>query len=135
MSLHSLENGVLAAGQISPAAVQDLARAGAVLLVSHRPDHEEPGQPSAAAMEAAARAAGIDFVHAPVRGLPDEAAVAATAQALERAGPGRVVVLFCRSGMRSAAAWAMARTRQGADPDELRAAAAEAGFDLSRLPL
>ena len=86
-------------------------------------------------MAEAARSAGLTFVHAPVRGLPDEAAIAATAAALKDAAPDRAVVLFCRSGMRSAAAWAMARARQGADPEALRAAAAQAGFDLSRVPL
>lgn len=105
------------------------------MLVSHRPDHEDPDQPTAAEMADAARAAGLTFVHAPVRGLPDEAAVSATARALENAAPGRAVVMFCRSGMRSSAAWAMARAQQGADPDALRAAAAEAGHDLSRVPL
>ena len=44
-------------------------------------------------------------------------------------------MFFCRSGMRSAAAWAMAERRAGAEPDALREAAAAAGYDLSRLPL
>ena len=43
--------------------------------------------------------------------------------------------MFCRSGMRSAATWAMAQRLDGADPYDLRAAAASAGYDLSRLPL
>lgn len=115
--------------------LSDLAASGVAVLVSHRPDHEELGQPTAEEMAEAARAVGLTFVHAPVRGLPDEAATHATAQALDGAADGRAVVLFCRSGMRSAAAWAMARARQGADPHTLRAAAAEAGYDLSRVPL
>ena len=71
----------------------------------------------------------------PIRGLPDEAAVAATRAVLDALGPDEAAVFFCRSGMRSAAAWAMAERRAGAEPDALREAAAAAGYDLSRLPL
>jgi uncharacterized protein (TIGR01244 family) len=49
--------------------------------------------------------------------------------------PGDKAVFFCRSGMRSAAAWAMARRLAGADPDRLREAAAVAGYDLGGVPL
>jgi hypothetical protein len=37
--------------------------------------------------------------------------------------------------MRSASAWAMSERLKGAGADELRAAAAEAGYDLARVPL
>lgn len=130
-----LEETVFTAPQIQVEDIPGLARDGVKVIVSHRPDDEEPGQPSAAALAAAARDAGLTFIHAPVRGMPDEAAIAATAQALEGAGPAGAALLFCRSGMRSTAAWAMARARQGAEPEALRAAAANAGYDLSRVPL
>jgi uncharacterized protein (TIGR01244 family) len=130
-----LEVAVFASAQLDIADLPQIANTGVAMLVSHRPDHEDTDQPTAAEMAEAASAAGLTFVHAPVRGLPDEAAVSATARALENAAPGRAVVMFCRSGMRSSAAWAMARAQQGADPDALRAAAAEAGYDLSRVPL
>lgn len=118
--------------QISPEAMESLAQAGVRRIVNNRPDHEEAGQPTSVEIETAARAAGLDYVWAPVTGLPGGDQVAAVAAALADGAP---TVLFCRSGMRSAAAWAMAEAGAGADPDALRAAAAAAGYDLSRLPL
>jgi uncharacterized protein (TIGR01244 family) len=83
-------------------------------------------------MEAAARAAGMDYLWIPVRGMPGPDQAAAVGEALEDGTP---TLLFCRSGTRSTAAWAMARRARGDDPDALRTAAAGAGYDLSRLPL
>ena len=48
---------------------------------------------------------------------------------------GLPTVMFCRSGMRSAAAWAMAERLKGVDAEDLREAAAIAGYDLGRVPL
>lgn len=115
--------------------MRELAASGFSCLVNHRPDHEEPDQPSAAEILAAAELEGLRVVTAPVRGLPDADAVAATRAAIDSLGPNDKALLFCRSGMRSAAAWAMAERLRGVEPDVLRAAAAEAGYDLSRLPL
>ena len=89
----------------------------------------------AAEIADAAREAGVRAVHAPAGGLPDAAAVAATREALDSLGPDGRAVFFCRSGMRSAAAWAMAERLAGGEPDELRAAALAAGYDLSGVPL
>jgi uncharacterized protein (TIGR01244 family) len=51
------------------------------------------------------------------------------AKALESAtGP---VLAYCRSGTRSTLLWALAEASNGADPDELSATAAAAGYDLS----
>lgn len=113
----------------------ELRRVGITCVVNHRPDDEEPGQPSAAAVARAGAEAGLRVVHAPVLGLPGEDAVRATREALDSLGPDDRAVFFCRSGMRSAAAWAMAERRAGAEPDALREAAAAAGYDISRVPL
>ncbi|HYC67824.1 TIGR01244 family sulfur transferase [Brevundimonas sp.] len=130
-----LSSQVWVTGQVTPGQVSDLRRAGFTCLVNHRPDDEEPGQPTAAEIARAAAEAGMTVVHAPARGLPDPAAVAATREALGILGEDGKALFFCRSGMRSAAAWAMAEREAGADPEDLRAAAAAAGYDLSRLPL
>lgn len=110
-------------------------RDGVTIILNHRPDGEEASQPEGAAIEAAARSAGLTYVAAPIRGLPDAAAVAATAAVLAGLGPDDRVLMFCRSGMRSTAAWAMAERARGAEADELRARAAAAGYDIGGVPL
>ncbi len=132
----SLDPAVWVAAQIAPEAMQELAAAGFTVVVSHRPDDEEPGQPNAGAMAAAAASQGLRFIHAPVQGFPDQVAVGATAQVLSDLAPDDRVLMFCRSGTRSTVAWALAmRALNRAEPDDLRQAAANAGHDLSRLPL
>lgn len=129
----ALARNVWITGQMSPQRLIELApRLGLKRVVNHRPDHEEAGQATSAELAAAATEAGLVYVSAPVSGLPSAEAVEATAQALSHGEP---TLMFCRSGMRSTAAWAMAERLHGADPEDLRAAASQAGYDLSRLPL
>lgn len=130
----SLSDRVAVAPQIDPSEIPALVEAGFVAFVSHRPDGETPGQPTHAELLAAAEAAGARFVALPCRGLPGPDAVEGTRRVLAETGEGKVL-MFCAAGMRSAAAWAMASVADGAEPDEVIAAAAGAGYDLSRLPL
>lgn len=109
--------------------VEDIDRAAAAgirRIVNNRPDGEEPGQPSSAEIEAAARAAGLDYRHIPIAGGFAPAQVEAMAGALEE-GP---VLAFCRTGTRSTYLWALARAAGGASAEENVAAAAAAGYDL-----
>ncbi len=112
--------------QLTPADVDEAAAAGIRLIVNNRPDGEDPGQPSSDEIEAAARAAGLDYRHIPVAGTFPPDRVQAMAEALEQ-GP---VLAFCRSGMRSTFLWALARAARGAPTEESVAAAAAAGYDL-----
>jgi sulfide:quinone oxidoreductase len=132
MTLRPLSPTVSVSAQLSPDDMPALAASGFGRVISNRPDGEEPGQPSAADMEAAARDAGLDFVWVPVSGLPGADQVAAVAAALADDVP---TAMFCRSGMRSTTAWAMAQRLEGADADALRETAAAAGYDLGRVPL
>ena len=132
MTLRPLSPTVSVSAQLSPDVMPALAASGVGRVISNRPDGEEPGQPPAAAMEAAARDAGLAFIWIPVSGLPGPDQVAAVAEALADGVP---TVMFCRSGMRSTAAWAMAERLKGADAEDLREAAAAAGYDLGRVPL
>jgi len=127
-----LSDTVRVAPQIALSDMAGAAALGITTIVSNRPDGEDPGQPTAAEVAAAAKAVGMDFVHAPVTGFPDEAAVLAVGEVLATGEP---VLMFCRSGTRSAMTWALAMRRAGAEPEALREAAAGAGYDLSRLPL
>lgn len=132
---NQIERGVWISAQISPADLPALAGEGFAVLVNHRPDREADDQPTGAELEGAAARVGIRIIHIPVTGLPSPEAVAATSDALAGVPEGGKALLFCRSGMRSAAAWAMARRAAGGEPDDLKASAAAAGYDLSRLPL
>ena len=114
--------------QILPEEVADAARAGFTLIINNRPDGEAPGQPTGAQIEAAARAAGLDYVSAPVVGRPGPAQVEAVRQAV--AGANGKVLAFCRSGTRSITAWALGQRPARARDDLVRLGAA-AGYDLS----
>jgi uncharacterized protein (TIGR01244 family) len=133
LSPRPLSPSVWAAPQIAVEDLAAIAAMGVRTIVNNRPDGEDEGQPSSAMIERAARAAGLDFVDAPIAGMPGPEAVRAVATVLERDEP---VLLYCRSGTRSTMAWALATRELGrAEPDVIRAAAAAAGYDLSRLPL
>lgn len=132
MTLRPLSPTVSVSAQLSPDVMPALAAAGFGRVISNRPDGEDPGQPTAAEMEAAARDAGLSFAWIPVTGLPGPDQVAAVGELLADGVP---TVMFCRSGMRSSSVWAMSERLKGADAEDLRAAAAVAGYDLGRVPL
>ncbi|MBB4659215.1 TIGR01244 family sulfur transferase [Parvularcula dongshanensis] len=128
---HTLEDEVAVSPQITASDVAEAARQGYKTIVSNRPDGEEPGQPDAAAIAAAAEAAGLRFVHVPIgREGPSPLDVEAMAAAIDASGK---TLAYCRSGMRSATLWALARARQGQEADTLIARARDAGYDLSGL--
>jgi len=135
--LRPLSTSISVAGQLQPDEMALLAAEGVRSVINNRPDGEEPGQPTSEQMQAAAIAAGLTYLHAPISGLPDDDCVASVQRLLGDEQPADTrTVLFCRSGMRSAIVWAMAETRSGRiTPDEARAAAAAAGYDLERIPL
>ncbi|MGI9169051.1 MAG: TIGR01244 family sulfur transferase [Caulobacteraceae bacterium] len=119
--------------QISPADVAAAAEQGFVLIVNNRPDGEAPGQPDGAAIAAAARAAGLAYVHIPVTGRPSVEQAQAMREAVDGA-PGKTLA-YCRSGTRSIVTWAMGQAAAGAmNPSELFRLGAAAGYDLSATP-
>jgi uncharacterized protein (TIGR01244 family) len=126
--MRPLEDAVFISGQVAPEDVPALAAQGIAMIINNRPDGEAPGQPAGEEIARAAAAAGLAYRPIPVRQL-DPAAVEATIEALEAAeGP---VLAFCAAGTRSAFLWALARSRGGADADDLTARALGAGVDLT----
>ena len=114
--------------------LEDIARAAAGgfrTIIKNRPENEEPGQPQESSIIAAAKSAGLKYQALPFTGPPPPAIVAETVLAMEqRTGP---ILAYCRSGTRSAAAWAMAQALSGrSEPAAIIEAAAKAGYDLSR---
>lgn len=126
--MRRLDEQTYVAGQIRPEQMEAVKAAGVAMIVNNRPDEEEPGQPSAAELEAAARAAGLDYRHVPVGSGFSANQVEAMTEALEAAQG--AVLAFCRSGTRSTLLWALARSQQGDPADELMRKAAAAGYDL-----
>jgi len=118
------------APQIAPEDLAEAAARGFTLVINNRPDGEAPGQPASAEMQAAAQAAGLDYLHIPVSGGPGPDQVEAVLNAVAEAkGP---VLAFCRSGTRSIVTWSLGQAVSGARPrDELVRLGAAAGYDLS----
>jgi uncharacterized protein (TIGR01244 family) len=124
-----IDERVLVAGQITANDLEAAKAEGITMIVNNRPDGEEPGQPPSDQIEAAARAAGLQYRHIPVASGFSAGQVQAMGEALESAeGP---VLAFCRSGTRSTFLWALARAQAGEAGEALMRKAAAAGYDLT----
>ena len=101
LPIRAIADTVCVAPQLSPDAMAEVARLGFKSVINNRPDFEHgPDQPTSAAVEAAALAAGLQYRHLPVDGgwqSPEQ--IAAFAELLQ-ALPAPVLA-FCRSGARS----------------------------------
>ena len=116
--------------QIALEDLQAAAAQGFKLVINNRPDGEDPAQPTSAEVEAAARAAGLDYIHIPVRGGPTPDQVEANHRAIESANG--LVLAFCRSGTRSIVTWSLGEFQADArSREELVELGARAGYDLS----
>ena len=125
-----LDAKTLVAGQISPDELTKARDAGVTLVVNNRPDGEDAGQPTSDEIEAAARAAGIEYRHVPIDRGMGPTHVEAMRDAMHAAGDGKLLA-FCRSGMRSTLAWAVACREEGVPRDEVEEKARQAGFSLA----
>jgi uncharacterized protein (TIGR01244 family) len=89
------------AGQLDAAALAGLAESGFKSVINNRPDFEGgPDQPTSAAMEAAATAAGLRYAYLPVAPAVQTPEEIARFAALLAELP-KPVLAFCRSGTRS----------------------------------
>ncbi len=112
MDIREVTEAYAVSGQILPADVAAIKEAGYRSIICHRPDDEQPGQPTAAEVAAAAKAADLIFRHIPVvSGAMTEEDVAKMAEALdEMPGP---VFAYCRSGARSTNIFVAAQQAKG----------------------
>lgn len=101
LPLRQIADTVCVAPQLAPEAMAELARLGFKSVVNNRPDFEHgPDQPTSAAIEAAAVAAGLAYRHLPVDGgwqSPEQ--IAAFGELLKTLP--QPMLAFCRSGARS----------------------------------
>ncbi len=89
------------APQLEPAAMAEAAAAGFKSVINNRPDGEGgPDQPLSSAVEAAARAAGLEYRYLPVNGAYQSPEEIAAMRELVDALP-KPILAFCRSGARS----------------------------------
>ena len=101
LPFHALSADLAVAPQLGPEAMAQAAKAGFRSVVNNRPDFEGgPNQPTNASVEAAARAAGLEYVFLPVAsGYQSPEEIARFAQLL--ATLPKPILAFCRSGTRS----------------------------------
>lgn len=99
MEYRQISDNYSVSGQILPEDIAAIMAAGFKSVICNRPDDEQPGQPSADSVKAAAETAGLEFRYIPViSGQITEENVADQALALEDLkGP---VFAYCRSGAR-----------------------------------
>src|ERR1700710_507072 len=100
-AVQQLSADVCVAPQLAPAAMAWASQAGFKSVINNRPDFEGgPDQPTSAAMESAARAAGLRYAYLPVAPsvqTPEE--IAAFSRLLSELP--KPILAFCRSGTRS----------------------------------
>jgi uncharacterized protein (TIGR01244 family) len=126
--IRQLDERTWVSGQVAPHEVAGLAGQGVTMLVNNRPDGEEPGQPLAGDIEAAAEQAGIAYRFVPIiRGI-GPADVESMQEAMRETGDGTLLA-FCRSGTRSAFAYALAQREEGIARDEVERRLTEVGID------
>ena len=109
LPLRQIDHDVFVAPQLDAAAMAEVARLGFKSVVNNRPDFEGgPTQPTNASIEAAARAAGLEYAFLPVASnyqSPEE--IARFAELI--ATLPKPILVFCRSGARSGRLWQAAR--------------------------
>ena len=129
MDIRPITPAYASSPQIDPADAGTIKAAGFDTVICNSPDEEVPPSHQADTIRAAIAAEGITFVNNPVthHGLnPDMVALQAQAAA------GGKTLAYCASGTRSTIVWALGQAGT-LSPDEIIAAAAQGGYDISGL--
>jgi uncharacterized protein (TIGR01244 family) len=125
-----LSETMLASPQITPDDVAAAKAHGVALIVNNRPDGEDPSAPQGDEIAAAAKAAGIAYLTIPIghAGFSEEQVNQMVNAISAHEG---TVLGYCRSGTRSTFLWSLAQAKLGGNPDEIAAAATQAGYDIT----
>jgi len=126
----TLNEKVSVSPQISLEDIEAAKAEGVTLIINNRPDGEDPAAPQSADIEAAAKAAGIDYLAIPITHSGFSAPqVDAMIAALE--GAKGKTLAYCRSGTRSTLLWSLAQAKSGKSADEIARLAGNAGYDIT----
>lgn len=117
--------------QISVEDIPGIVQAGIKRVICNRPDEEVPPAFQQDAIEASARAAGLEFVVCALTHQSMVPAVIDENRAFIDTAPGPALA-YCASGTRSTIAWAIGMAND-LDHDEIIEAAAQAGYDIRGL--
>lgn len=101
LAIRPINSHFAVVGQLAVSDLAAVAALGFKTVINNRPDLEGgPDQPTSAAMQAAAQAAGLAYVYLPVvSGAYTPEQIQAMRDALDQAA--QPVLAFCRSGARS----------------------------------
>ena len=119
MTFKSITPNFSVSAQLTPEDVHQAAVQGFKSIICNRPDGEEAGQPSAAAMQKEAEARGLSFTYIPaVSGaVTDDDAAKMKAALADMPSP---ILAYCRSGARSSKLWEMATKGQDKMPSSTK---------------
>jgi sulfide:quinone oxidoreductase len=119
MTFKSITPGFSVSGQLTTEDLHHAAAQGFKSVICNRPDGEEAGQPSAAAIQKEAEALGLSFTYIPAASgaVTDDDAAKMKAALAQMPPP---ILAYCRSGARSAKLWEMATKAQDAAPSSAK---------------
>lgn len=126
--LHRLNGDLAVAGQINPSDIPALAAEGIRAIICNRPDGEAPGQPKYHDIERIAAENGIKTAYQPVVASDIGGNAAAEFDHIVGELP-KPLLVYCRSGMRSTALWALSQVGKQPVTDIVKQAAS-AGYDI-----
>lgn len=128
MDIRQLSPTYAVSPQIGVEDIAAIAEAGFKTIICNRPDMEIPPSHHARVIEAAAVAAGLNFVTIPVtHHALNMDMVAGQKEAIDNSdGP---TLAYCASGTRSSIVWALGQAHE-MSTDDIMAATAAAGYDL-----
>lgn len=133
MDIRPLTPKLSVSPQLTPEDAPAIAAAGFRTVICNRPDAENPPELHAAQIAAALEAEGVTFLDLPFDGSTMTVDVILKLRDMiaeaEARGP---VLAYCRTGTRCTNAWALTRAGHQS-PEEIIAAAAEAGYDVRGL--
>lgn len=104
MAIYKLSERCSVASQVQPSDVARIAAEGYTTIVCNRPDGEDFGQPTAAAVAAQCETEGVAFHLLPISREGISPAMAEAFHGIVAASDGPVLA-YCRSGQRSSVLW------------------------------